>query len=455
MPSLFVGMFLLIFFVPQFFAQFPGMPEFLRPADIVGAACLAIYAVLRLTVKRNVNPAERLLLLFLLWSFVVSSAGLVLIGSMPEYARKMGVEQVLYPVRHLFIFGPGLLAFALKPPPRAFVRLGLFAFTAAAIFVIFMTLAYMAGSDAFNAHQSLRDGGIVGAAPSSPLLGNYFKRMGGIVGESGAYAFHGLFVIAALTVFAFLGGMSRLGYVLIAATPLWALMVFATSQSRILLLTLGAFLLVLLLDRRVVTRSLALTVCLAVAAAVGAAALLVVVLDLSVPINPLLALRFQALLEGRVSGVQLTSGRLEHWGNVVELLAYNPVLGYGYRNVGFMLDHGVENFFLQGLSEFGFIGFVFFLAFLFRIWRAMGREMIGSPARDQRAKAVMRAMLAAALVQWQVNDINTYWLTFPMMIALSILVISHTGSWTSAAARPGDAGSRADPAPRVLPAMGG
>ena len=118
LPALFAAVFVLVFLIPQFFASLPGLPGIVRPTDLVGVFCLGLYAVLRLTVKSRLNPIELLLLLFLLWSFVVSAAGVGVISLLPRYSRNLGLEQALYPIRHLFIFGPALLAFALKPPRR-------------------------------------------------------------------------------------------------------------------------------------------------------------------------------------------------------------------------------------------------------------------------------------------------------------------------------------------------
>ncbi len=427
-PALLYILFFTTLFLPQFFLSVPGLPEIARTTDFAAGLCLALYAYTRMRAPQA-GRSETLLLFFLAGTVVVSVGALTMMTLSPELAMRLDLERTLYPVRHLFLFAPALFAMALQAPRRRLVALGLFTFACAAAFVVLMTVAYYAsGRELFQGRQSIQYGRGQGFV--------YFKRMGGVVGETGAYGFHATFVFYALTLFVFMRGLTRLGYLLLAMTPVWLLMVFASSQTRIVLPAGMIFLAAALLNRDLFRRRTALTLVVMAAALPALYLALLGMLDLPLPVDRVTLLRFEALLSGEASADALTSGRWQHWGGVLRLWLENPVLGYGYRNVSFILGHAVENFFLQGLSEYGLVVFAVLCAFLVRLWLGVRAASRLSPEMG-RAGAVLQAMLLAAFVQWQVNDINTYYQTFPMLLALGVLF--------------GAQAERAEPAARPAP----
>jgi len=293
-----------------------------------------------------------------------------------------------------------------------------------------MTYMYSLGVDWYNAHQGL--------TVNDLSQRFYFRRMGGIPGESGAYAFHGMFMWAFFLFFVFLNRMNGLGYILFAMTPAWAFMIFATSQSRIVVLSTLTFIGVSLFDRALFLRRNGVLLSLFIGATFFGAFMAFQVFDADLPINRYVALRFEGIIAGNFEASKLSSGRTDNWLSVMNNWIYNPIFGYGYRNTAGLLGVPTENFFIQGLADYGLIVFVILCVFLFKLWMLLTFAAPGNvPASVGAAGGILRAFIVAAFVQWQVNDINTYWQTFPMMLAICVLFARHAmqASKVSAARR--------------------
>ncbi|MGG7567244.1 O-antigen ligase family protein [Rhodovulum sp. DZ06] len=406
--------------LPSFMISIPGMPDVARTTDFVGLMALLCYAWL----GGKAGKGERYLLLFLGGMFAVSVVALLVLLALPQWAPSLQTRNMLYAVRTVFLFAPALLAFRMSASPYVMSKWGLRFALAGAAFTIFMCLAYAAGSTAFNAHQTLATASDKG---EFELLVN---RLGGIVGETGAFGFHANLVFQMAILFAFLGGRRRLAYVLLALFVPYMLFAFNYSQTRISIANGGIFMIVALLSRDLMRRIPAVVLILA-GLALGIVAIWELVFSgLRIAslgqLDSNLLLRFQGVLSGDAGSAVNTSGRFEHWSNVVGMIAVNPIFGYGVRTTSTMLDHAIENFFLQGLADYGIVVFAMFIAFARWVWLQLRAEGVLREPRylpERQAAAILRAILVASFIQWQFNDINTYFQAFPMLCLVTLLVI--------------------------------
>jgi|TARA_B100002003_G_scaffold205199_1_gene198509 hypothetical protein len=419
-PQMFTLFFLLVLFTPHFLLKLPWLGEtvgdMLRTTDIAAAFCLFAYALVRTGSTSRISRQEALLIVFLFGSLLASAAFYTYIFMNPGYVGRVGATELLYPLRHIFLFAPVLLALTLQTERQLLSRLGLATFVLSALFIVAMTALYSGGGGWFEAKQSI-----------SQSFGNvqtlYMKRMGGIVGETGAYGFHSMFVWYGLIFFAFLSRLTALGYLLLALTPVWLVFVFVPSQTRIIIPACLVFLLAAMFNPVLMRRRTAILVVLAGVAVLAALIGLQGILTMQIPIGGVALMRLVDLFSGASSADSLTSGRLDHWIEILHLWLQNPFFGYSYRSMNFLLEYPTENFFVHGLSEYGLILFSLFCLFLARLWIGVGRTVRSRPELT-RAGAVLQAIMISAMVNWQVNDLNTYYQSFPMLLAMIALFMN-------------------------------
>jgi hypothetical protein len=235
---------------------------------------------------------------------VTSTIGLIIVSVIPAFAAELDALAPLHTLRALFIFAPALLAFRMDVDTRLLASVGIWLMAGAVLFVAFMMAVYASGSDAFDAHQTLAD----------QTAGRWmrFHRLGGIVGETGAFGYHALLVFQLLIFFAFLNGWFSAGYALLILFVPYAIFAFAFSQTRISLGNAIIFLVAILASRALFARHTAAMVSLALTAG------LVLVLSrlFAGGAGQLLLLRFEGILAGRFEESVDTSGRIEHWLNI-------------------------------------------------------------------------------------------------------------------------------------------
>lgn len=395
----------LVLMVPSFFVSVPGGPEILRSTDLIGAICIGLYVMIR-TRPHRLAQVERLLLAFLFSSTALALGAFAWYATDADNALILGNRSLLYQLRLVLILAPALLACALALRPETFARLGLAFMAVAVLWICWMMFAYATGNRAYDAWQSLylESGG----------RRFYFKRLGGLIGETGHFSFHATLAFCLLMTFAFLRGLTRLGYALVLLFPVFFAVLYLLSQARIGLITGPAVLLTIVFSGVFFSRAQRVLVGLAAATL----ALAPVLLQWRIEAGSLFLLRFRALLEGDVT---VNEARFRGWVSSLEYLAYNPILGHGHRNVAMLSGDGTENFFLAGWADFGLVIFAVLIAFLVAATRPLFATRLTdlaahSGADFARAVAVMRGTVIAAFLQWQVNDLITYFIGFPMLL---------------------------------------
>ena len=418
----FMALFLfLTLFIPSFVVSIPGLPDVARTSDFIGLFCVIAYAWSGGRVQRG----EALLLLHLGGMFVISYGALLALSGIPEFAGAIETTNMLYPIRNLFLYAPALLAFHLAVPRDMLARLG-FRFTLLAVlFVLVMCGFYIAGSELFNAHQTLE------TAAKEGVWSRRIHRLGGIVGETGAFGFHAVLVFELMVFFAFLGGRMRLAYALLFLSLPYVVFVYAQCQTRVSLANGLLFFAILVYSRDVMGRFQATFLTLFGAIAIGVFlwqefAQNAQLVSAYVTADNLLLSRFAGLFSGEGEGLD-TSGRLEHWTEIVKWIGVNPIFGYGSRTLAIVLGYAMENFFLQGLADWGAVVFGLFIAFLVWLRRSLHMGDIPADGRfvaERRAGAALKAILVASFLQWQVNDINTFFQAFPMLGVVTILYVN-------------------------------
>jgi O-antigen ligase len=383
---------------PQIVFAVPGAPEQLKSTDLLGFGCLLLYALIRARRPLVGRRDEALLLAFMAWNMVAAFVGFLVmtatgIATLGELIVQFGRQ-----IRFALIYAPALLAFVLPLDQRGFARIGTLAMLVAVAMTLYVTLQYRNGDADYFAHQSLID-----------ETGRYIKRLGGLTGETGAFSFNALVTYQLLAFFLALGGRRLMAQAALLAYPLFVGVVFYFAQARIGLAIGALFFLLAIGMSGLFSRRALLLIALGAAAAI---ALAVWRVD---PANSRLLLRLAGLWSGEIADV--TSGRLEHWGEALDLWILNPFFGYGHGNSILILGHSVENLALQALVDYGLIGAALLGLLLIRI----GGPLFSRSGAHGTANMLLAATAATTLLQWQVNDINTYNQTFPILAMVVVM----------------------------------
>ena len=108
----------------------------------------------------------------------------------------------------------------------------------------------------------------------------------------------------------------------------------------------------------------------------------------------------------------VSSGRVSHWIDAVTLYVESPfniIFGVGHRMSVRFLGHAVENFFIQNFLDYGIVGTILFIMFLWVLLKPIIKD---SKVNNGISVAIL-LVFTGIFLQWQFNDINTYYQTYP------------------------------------------
>lgn len=389
----------LVMAAPQVVFAVPGAPEQLKSTDLLGFGCLLLYALIRARRPLAGRRDEAVLLAFMAWNMVAAFVGFIVMTALGVATLGELIVQFGRQVRFALIYAPALFAFVLPLDVRTFARSGTAAMSIAVAMSLYVTLRYRGGDADYFAHQTLID-----------ETGRFIRRLGGLPGETGAFSFNALVTYQLLIFFLALGGRRRAAQAALLAYPLFVGFIFYFAQARIGLAIGGLFFLLAVGFSGLFSRRGLLLVALGATAAVAAA-----VWRVDLDANTRLLLRLSALWTG--DAADLTSGRLSHWGAALDLWAVNPLIGYGHGNSILILGHSVENLVLQALADYGLVGAALLGLLLVRL----GGPLFSRSSAHGTANLLLAATALTTLLQWQVNDINTYNQTFPILAMVAVI----------------------------------
>ncbi len=385
--------------VPQVIFEVPGAPERLKSTDLLGFGCLLLYALIRTRQPLVGRRDEALLLAFIAWNMVAAFVGFVIMSALGTATLGELILQFGRQIRFALIYAPALLAFTLPLDLRGFARIGTAAMALAVGMTLYVTFQYQRGDVDYFAHQTLID-----------ETGRFIRRLGGLPGETGAFSFNALVTYQLLVFFLALGGRRLAAQAALLAYPLFVGVVFYYAQARIGLAIGGLFFVLALGFSRLFSGRALLLIGLGAAAAV-----MLAVWRYDPGANTRMLLRLSGLWTGEVADV--TSGRLEHWGEALDLWLVNPIFGYGHGNSIFILGHSVENLVLQALADYGLVGAALLGLLLVRL----GGPLFSRSSAFGTANMLLAATAVTTLLQWQVNDINTFNQTFPVLALVVVM----------------------------------
>lgn len=356
----------------------------LRLVDVLGAAGWLWAGAIAWRSPRAFRTLAPLFVLL----FVVA---LAFLGAAIAYYPEAQVRpQALLTLRFGTVLGPGALL-AVRPPPRkAAERLLLAVGVAGALGAILSLVAYRLGVEAVFAHQTaLREGRLE-------------NRLGGIVGEAGAFGNYVYVSTGALLVWA---TVKRVRWTVAAAVAALSVVLFQASLSR------ASFLATLILFSAVTVGWLAADgrARAALPVALAGAGLMAVIAAPAVA-------QADAFLRvfGRAPGqpVDLSSGRTDNWEVGLAHVRDNPWLGVGYRGSPVVLGVNTENLVVGLLVDFGPILACVVLVLLLR--HVLPIPTGGSYPRGHRL--VLTGLVVGQYAQWMFNDIASYHQAFPLML---------------------------------------
>ena len=312
-------------------------------------------------------------------------------------------ELALRSLRYLFILTP-LASLSLFRLRRATARkVATIVGLANAIGVVASIVLFARGWSGLDAHQTY-------VAESGARL----TRLGGIVGESGAFGTYSYVGAVGLLV-----AGSR--FVRPAIVGLASVLVLAVSYEMSLTritIALAAVHIVglarIVLETEGRTRT----------TMVGAGALVMIGVALLTEGNLVTTLldgslgsngldRLTASTGG--TGRTLTSGRSDNWASLLPEILKSPLFGHGYRSSLHLEGVNTENLFVSAGYDFGLVGGLLFLGLLFRIGYRIWHRCASLGTVERIA---LRSMLLGLALQWQVNDIASYHQAFPLAILL-------------------------------------
>lgn len=350
----------------------------------IGAPLVIIFCLFR--ERLFVPKTQSLLLLFIF--FVVFIYFILLIFGSEKY-----IENSPYLIRMLSMYAPVFLTPYLSKNPNSFFKFGRVFVVLSLISTSIIIVLYTQGWGNFNAHQTIAESD-----------GNVFNRLGGLPGESGAFAYNILFIFYMASI-----------------------VFFVASKSWII--KVGSFILVMLVVFFSFKYSLARVIVICVAAVLGIGYLIsnisfakkytIVIFFASCFIAWLsfsnVNIDFSQYRLANISGADansLSSGRVSHWIDGVNLIIKNPevlIFGIGHRMSVVFLGHAVENFFLQNILDYGIIGTLVFVFFLL----SMLRPIVINAKLEGGVSVAVLVVFSGIFLQWQFNDINTYYQTYP------------------------------------------
>ena len=381
--------------VPQLLVEIPELSERVKTPDLF--AVIAVPLALLLYASRC-SPGKLQFTTFLTFAF---AAVVIFVRILLDSNRELYLENLPHLARLFSILAPLFLVVAMPSDRKTLYRFTIGFGVLATGASIAIALLYHFGSTAFDAHQTFARQG-----------GDLTHRLGGLPGESGAFAFNATVGIQLLLVGLAMAKLRKQYYLALwILFPLFIALVYHESLARISLLNSLVFFSVSLVGvnhSRFSSRFLLLMIVL-----VGSTTFLL----LSAAGNPLADVEVERVnFSGSLDG--LSSGRLSHWKVASEVWLDSPgyvLFGMGHRAPDFILDHPVENMVLFHLVNYGIIGTVLFGC----LYASLAWPILRAGIRGDFGGGAFSAMLLSILVQWQVNDVNLYYQTFPCLLFFS------------------------------------
>lgn len=260
-------------------------------------------------------------------------------------------------------------------------------------------LSYQTGSSLFDAHQTLLES-----------TGDRYNRLGGLVGETGGFAFNSFISYSMAMVFLVILNKSPTRWAWLVISNASFFLAYDGSLARVMVMNFLVFWLAMYMSR--ITPPF-IKITFPLLAIFG----IVAILPLALSSGFRIFSRFSNL--GTASFNQISSGRGHHWENAIELWTSNIdtfVFGIGNRMSGYFLGHVVENFFLYHFLEFGLLGALLFFAYM---WVILS-PILSFSLKGNLAAQGLACIWASVMTQWMFNDLNTYYQTFPAFILLTI-----------------------------------
>lgn len=375
-----------------------GLGDQVKSVDLIGIAFAVSFIFWSLTGAKAMSVQIFSLLIVLYASLVF--LGHILLSTQ----RDMYVSNTPYLARHFAIFSNILILNQIQLSSQLVRKYMVILGLIGTLVSLGMAISHMFGNTLFDAHQTLL------GENEQPI-----SRLGGLVGESGAFGFNAFFVFAIL-VCGLTSSLRNPIFLLsiIALFLVYSWIVYRQSSTRIFLLTSGSFLMLLLIFYPFHSNSTRLF--FVVFPAIGIAVCVVMMIALRIDVEIGSRGSINELFAGDLD--LLSSGRTGNWTRALSLLMESwpiALFGAGYSIPNMQMDYPLENMFVFHLLTYGFCGSFLLFCFYFQLLIPLFRKAAG---KDATAK-VLCFLLFAVFLQWQVNDINLYYQTFPVLLFLT------------------------------------
>ncbi|WP_434028933.1 hypothetical protein [[Pseudomonas] boreopolis] len=373
--------------LPQFFLR---LGEQLSIIDLLAPVVLLAAFIRR---RLYLPSAAKLLIAFIAYFFAIYGVRGIVTGE-NEYWT-----QAPYLFRMLFILCPAFIGFYMPGDRRLLARALRVSSFLAILALTVILVAYAMGTTMFDATQTFDFAGD----------GQIMHRLGGLPGETGAFAFNALYVCeVALVALVFNSRRRVVGILLFIFVCGLLVAGLRYSLARVMILNFISFLMVVFLFSRSSISKKILVFFVLIIGGVGLSQLTSLSSDyLSVVLE-----RFA----GGASNINsLSSGRVSHWEDALVILGGDMsavLFGIGNRMSNPFMGHVTENLFINVLLEYGVVGSVIFFSFLYKFLQPVVRSAL----RGDSMSVGFFSIWIATFVHWQINDVITYYQTFPVLL---------------------------------------
>ncbi|HBT3010391.1 TPA: hypothetical protein MBE92_002972 [Klebsiella pneumoniae] len=351
----------------------------------IGAPMVIAYCIFRHRLK--LPPPQKYLLIFIFY-LLVSFLTMMLFGGI-EYQ-----ESSPYLIRMVSLYAPVFLVPYLSDDETQFVKFGKVFVVISLIATVVIIALYISGWTGVSAHQTTEsDDGLT------------VNRLGGLPGESGAFAYNILFVFyMSLIVYLVAERKWIKKIVMFGGTLIVLFLSFKYSLARVIVICAGA---VILCGYFFTSISIVKKYFLFLFTFLVCSTSLFFVSPDSLDLS-----KYRLSNVASTDMNSVSSGRVSHWIDAVALYAespFNVVFGVGHRMSVPFLGHAVENFFIQNLLDYGIVGTILFVIFL---WFLLKPIIKNAKTKNGISVAIL-LVFTGIFLQWQFNDINTYYQTYP------------------------------------------
>ncbi|MGV6830576.1 MAG: hypothetical protein ACWA5P_03315 [bacterium] len=378
----------ILILIPQAYLKLDFIDHRLTTVDI-GTFIITVSIILSNT-KKTTKTTYIYIIFIAYISFTLALQALSL--------SNINIEIMMYIIRSINVLALLLAAEKMPLNRDSFINFGWYFSLFSMILVSYSIFQYYQNNEYYFAHQTIY------------RADSFHNRLGGLTNETGAFSYNVAVIFQLLITFSILKLRNPLVKIaIIIASLIVIYFSYQGSLARIFLFNLSVFALALFIFQKNKLINILI---------LSMTTLIVLIYLINIGIDEIQLLdtfRLNDFFAQNIDFNSLTSGRFDHWKNALHHLYTHPeniFLGAGHRSSNYILGHVIENFFLINIFEYGLIGFALIIAF----YRKLLINIFRKSLKGDKTSIFIICIVSASFTHWMINDINTYYQTFPVLL---------------------------------------